>query len=418
MNQAENEGTFPCRVGQFSPEFQLACACCRVSPTPEDNAKIKRLLGQVDVQRFLELVISRHRIAPLVHDKLSRIDAGHLPAGLLEPLSAAVRANTIKALRAARTLLRINQWFAQASINWLPFKGITLAQRYYGEIKFRHVNDQDIWVPVHKLEEARAVLGEHGFNWLSAMTNWDLAERGPRHHRFLINYYFEEQHRSAEDGRIELHWRLTENQHLFRLSPQQMLARRDRLRLGGADLPVMNSVDLLLYLCEHGGRHCWYRLKWLADLPQVLESQAWDWPAVLTQADQVGCRRSLLLGLSLARDLFAWKPAPEVEAAWRSMDSLRMLQSTVRAGLEAPGSWWEHSDAGPDRWIWRQQLARVALMSSWRAAVTQGLRFAMSPNDMRIGALPDRLLPLYILLRPILFAWRRWLAWRHRPQPH
>lgn len=395
-------------VGQFSPEFQLACLCCRVGNIERDQAQIARLLPLIDVPAFVDLVITRHRIGPLVHARLQQVDATLLPPGLMAPLAAEARRNAIKAMQAQRTLLLFERWFGEARIPWLAFKGCTTGLRYYGDAGLRHVNDHDVWVPAEHLAGARAVLSAHGLRWDPAETCWDLAQRGPRHRRFLMRHQFEESHRSAEHGKVELHWQLTDNPHLFRLQPEDLLQGGDRLATGGGTLPVMNDVDLLLYLCEHGGRHCWYRLKWLADLPQLLHHRAWDWPVVLQRAEAAGCTRSLLLGLALARDLFGW-PVP-AELAQRLHPSLaqRMLCSTVAMGLAAPANWWSEPHALPLRWHARWTLNRLLLLSHWRAGVDVLWRISLNPQDLRVLALPDRLFGLYRLLRPLLRGVRLW----------
>ena len=219
----------PCHVSQFSTEFQLACLCCRATLTESDGIEIKRLLAVVDVPAFLELVIARHRIGPLAHAALKQLPAQTLPPGVMGPLSESTRDNAIKALRSKRTHIMLARWFADAGIDWLPFKGITVAQRYYGDFAARQVNDLDIWVPPSRLLQARALLASHGYRLDVAARHWDLAARGPRHLAYLTRYYFEEQHYSAEFGPLELHWQLTGNSGQFNLAPEGILSRADPL---------------------------------------------------------------------------------------------------------------------------------------------------------------------------------------------
>lgn len=398
----------PCHLSLFPPEFQLACVCCRPSPTAADYVEMRRLLGIVDVPTFVGLVVSRHRIGPLVYAALKRLPAEVLPPGLMAPLAGEARSNSVKALRAVRTHVLLDRWFRAAGIDWLPFKGSTLALRYYGDISLRQVNDQDVWVPIDKLEQAREVLAGHGYCWDPRETCWDLAQRGPRHRKFLLRYFWEEQQLSEEHGRIELHWQLTDNLPMFRLQPAQLLSDADQLPLGGSSLRVMNSSDLLLYLCEHGSRHCWTRLKWLADLPRLLERQSWDWPRLLERARESGCLSALLIGLSLARDLFGWTPPRELE---RPMDSLRfstVFLGLVRTGLLAPASWWAQSGQTPEWWLLRVALSRLLLQQDWRARLDSLWRLSVSPHDLRLFALPERLFFLYQPLRPLLLVMRRW----------
>lgn len=398
----------PCHLSRFSPEFQLACACCRVAPTAGDWVEIKRLLAMVDVPAFVSLVVTRHRIGSIVHSVLGQLPAPDLPANLMEPLTAAARHNAVKALQAQRTHIMLARWFAQAGIDWLPFKGLTVAQRYYGDLALRQVNDIDVWVPKSKLMQARSILEARGFRLDVAARHWDLAQRGPRHLDYLLRYYFEEQHYSREFGALELHWQVTGNSAQFSLAPETLLDRAETIQVGGVPMRVMSDVDLLLYLCEHGGRHGWYRLKWLADLPRLLAHRPWDWQQVFARARQAGSVRTLLLGLELCRDLFGWVP-PEYVA--RELGSMRLLPAvcrTVRSALLAPNSIYEANAHLPFSWRLSDSARALMLSGSWRTVTAHLWRRSLSPKDLRVLAVPDRWFGLYYLLRPLLFVVRQW----------
>lgn len=392
---------------ELSAEFQLACLCCCATPGPEEWQEIRTLLAQVDVVAFAQLVIVRHRIAPLVHACLRKLPPDQVPPTLMAVLSEEVRGNALKALRALRLHAVLAQDFKTAGIVWMPFKGNSVAHRFYGDVSLRQVNDLDVWVPLHQLEAARAVLLARGFHPDPEHCDQDLAERGPNHQTYLRWYLIEEEYVSPALGKIDLHWGFTENPHVFALTGEGLLARAETLQMGGAVVPIMSPIDTLLYLCEHGGRHGWYRLKWLADLPQVLRSQAWDWKDVLTQADAAGCRRSLMLGLLLCSTLFRW-PMPEQlreslagsrRAAWQCRVVLHCLN--------APGTWWRDISAIPMRWRIRRAVYRALFHPSWPAWLHHARRLTLAPADLRVVRLPDRWFFMYRLLRPLLFAARK-----------
>ena len=397
----------PCHLGRFSPEFQLACLCCRVEPTAEDRAVIRRLLGVIDVAAFCELAVARHRIGSLVHAALCKLPASDLPPGLMAPLSEAARLNAVKVLQAMRTHIMLTRWFAEAGVDWLPFKGITLAVRYYGDSSARHVNDMDIWVPADRLDRARTTLREHGFRELGTHIHGDLAARGKRHAAYLAAYYHEEQQYNPEFGNLELHWRLADDPFQFRLAPEQILANSEMIKIGSASLRVMSDPDLLLYLCDHGARHGWSRLKWLADLPRVLAGRAWDWPQVLGRARRLGCYQSLVLGLALSRDLFGWSPPAEVSTAIARSRRLTLAMRLMRHSWDAPAP----TNAVPFAQVAKQVLRELALnallTSSPRSVLYQLWRYLLSPNDLRVLRLPDRWFGLYYLMRPALILARR-----------
>jgi hypothetical protein len=353
------------------------------------------------------LVVTRHRIGSLVHTVLRGLPAQDLPPRLMAPLSEAAKLNAVRVMQATRTHILLARWFAEAGVDWLPFKGITLAVRYYVDSSTRHANDLDIWVPADRLDRARAVLRDHGFREQDADTHGDLAARGKKHAAYLAAFYHEEQQFSPEFGALELHWRLADDPFQFRLAPEQVLANADRIQISGASVPVMCDVDLLLYLCGHGARHGWSRLKWLADLPRLLASRVWDWPQVLDRARHLGCHPSLLLGLALCRDLFGWQPSAEVATALVRSRRLPLALRLIRRTWDAPvpGTVLPLTHVAPR--MLRESAFNALLTSNPRSVVYHSWRYLLSPNDLALLRLPDRWFSLYYLLRPALIIARR-----------
>lgn len=383
--------------------LQLACRCCADAA----DAELLPLLAQVDVPAFLRMVIERHRIGPLVASRLRRLPGDAVPAALRAGLDAELQQNRLRMLKTTRSHLLLDRAFADAGVPWLPFKGLTLARRYYRDPADRQVNDLDLWVPVARLDAARAALATLGFRFDPSSAHWDLAERGPRHRAFLQRWTVEETHLSAEHGGVDLHWQLSDNPALFRLSGEALLAGQQRIEIAGRPLPVMRHADLLLYLCEHGGKHGWFRLKWLADLPRVLDHQPLDWPALFVRARALGCERSLQLGLALAERLFGWVAPPEVRARTRHFRYRRILLWLVETLLRDPAEGLRQHATMPRRLMLLTAATRL-LLADHGAALRHGLwRLSLSPQDLRLLPLPDRALPLYRLLRPFLMIWRR-----------
>ena len=396
-------GSVDSRAAPQAPAFQLACLCCGSAP----DVQLLPLLARIEVPAFLHLVSVRHRIGPLVATRLRSLPADAVPMALRSGLEAELQRNRLRNLKTTRSHLLIDRWFAEAGIPWLPFKGLTLASRYYRDPAERQVNDLDLWVPPEQLDAARAVLAREGFHFDPASAHWDLAARGARHRAFLSRWTVEETHLSREHGGIDLHWQLSDNPALFRLSAEDLLAGRETVTVAGQPLPSMRHEDLLLYLCEHGGKHGWFRLKWLADLPRVLDHRALDWPALFARARALGCERSLQLGLALSEQLFGWQPPAEAAARIARFRYRRALLWIVGKLLRDPAEGLQQHATMSRRLMLLTAAARL-LMSGHGAALRHGLwRLSLSPQDLRLLPLPDRLLPLYRLLRPLLVLWRR-----------
>lgn len=372
-----------------------------------DKGEIQRLLLLIDVSNFLELVTTRHRVGSIVHAALSKLPLQVVPPGLMEPLANAFRINAVRALQAQRVHVLLARWFAAAAIEWFPFKGTTLALRYYQDPSTRHVNDLDIWVGPGSLALACTVLIDNGFRENEASIHTDLAARGKRHAAYVASYFHEEQYLSAEFGSLELHWRLADNPYQFKINPASLLAKAETIQIGDAKISVMNDVDLLLYLCDHGARHGWSRLKWLADLPRVLNSSTWDWSAVLNQARQAGCRQSLILGLALCRDLFGWHPPAVIGSEMARSFRLPAALGLMRQSWAAPAATKAQPMAQVAALVLREMTMSILLANGLRAVGYQIKRYLLSPNDLLFMKVPDRWFGLYYWVRPLTVAARR-----------
>lgn len=391
----------------LSPELQLICLCCRTALGDPDREAILVLLGQVDADTFAALAIERHRVGPLVYEALKSMGPQILAGARGDLFAAAARANALPTLRAQRAHVMLDTWLADAGIDSMPFKGLTVAQRFYPRPECRHVLDLDVWVPPAQLDRARQVLLSKGFHLLAGEPHQALLRRGPRHRAFLASYYHEEQYTHAELGKVELHWKLSGNQAQFGITPEQMRARGQEMRFGRRTVRVMDDVDLLLYLCEHGSRHGWGRLKWLVDLPRILNSREWDWTEVFSKAAGAGCLKTLALGLVLSRDLLGWQPPEAVARELGALRGLRLAACGMRYYLRL------RDDVGAPTlrehivFVFMQSAKTVLLSTSLMSTLQHLRRYALSPDDLHLIRLPDSLFSVYYLLRPLLFVTRR-----------
>jgi hypothetical protein len=72
----------------------------------------------------------------------------------------------------------------------------------------------------------------------------------------------------------------------------------------GTDVCTFPPEELLLFLCAHGAKHGWRRLEWICGVAELLRVRPQlDWDQVFKLAEQLGSRRMLFVGLSLATNL-------------------------------------------------------------------------------------------------------------------
>lgn len=195
---------------------------------------------------------------------------------------------------------------------------------------------------------------------------------------------------------LELHWRAFANPHEFRTGTW---------RAGPATCDSgLGNEALLIYLCLHGSKHGWMRLKWLFDLPNVIERLPPDWPRLWQLARELHAEKAVQQGLMLATWLCNLTLPAAALAGFRYRFSPHHWQHIARC-LQCS----EHQLQYPDaRQILRHTRYRLGMQTSLRNAVWQaGALLYPDYRDYRILPLPATLAWLYLPLRPLLWLYRK-----------
>jgi len=367
-------------------EHALLLACARLSLSPDEAAGVRRMAIEVDWPTLFALA-RRHRVIPFLHRHLK--DAP-LPPRAAAELRALHREGVHRGLRMAAELRRLMDALAAAGIDALAYKGPALAMQAYGELGMRSFVDLDLLVRPGDVPRAMEVLSEEGYapglalspaqeRWFRRMDgDYPLVHRGTR----LL---------------LELHARASSERFCMPISTDTLIGRSTMVPLGGGKVRTLGDDDLLLVLCVHGAKHRWKRLEWLAALAELLRAGRGDAGAALRLASSVRARRTLLLGLSLARRLL---DAPLPDGVLREIEAdagLAALAAEAEARLFAE----EPGDGGGDTAANLRFNLRARDGAADRARYAARWLFAPTPEDWRWAPLPDALFPLYRLLRPV-----------------
>jgi hypothetical protein len=174
------------------------------------------------------------------------------------------------------------------------------------------------------------------------------------------------------------------------------MRRAATVPLGGGEVRTLGDDDLLVVLAAHGAKHRWKRLEWVAALAELLRAGRGDPGAALRLATRERARRTLLLGLALARRLL---DAPLSQEIAREIDADAGLAALV-AGAEARlfGAEGDDGEETPANLLYNLRARDGAVD---RARYAARWLFAPSPEDWRWARLPDALFPLYRVLRPV-----------------
>jgi hypothetical protein len=179
---------------------------------------------------------------------------------------------------------------------------------------------------------------------------------------------------------------------------------RDVAISGSLALPTLAEDDLFLYLCVHGASHCWFRLKWIADiaaltaaLPDVRLER------LLATAKERKIARPFAQAMMLSLSLFGSRIPPSLAEDRALYRTGRRLATVARISITRGGGSVEPRElflAHP----WNK-LSEY-LLGGWRHAVAQARCSLVSEKDWALLPLPAYLSFLYPLIRFPLWIWR------------
>lgn len=380
-------------------EFALAALCCRW-PLPNNGSTIiwDAAKDVTSWDRFL-VVAQRHRILGIVAAALDS-------AGVVLPLPAAqnldarlkrVRQNRLK--HAAETV-RLQSLLTAAGIHVIILKGAALEQLAYGPLAVKQTRDIDLLVPPVQAEAALQIIENAGYALSSPGIKLNDTQR-----RALIRRGREiELFDPSKNLHVELQWQVADNPLLLRgitaLSPTQSVALSETVALRS-----LSPDDLFAYLCVHGARHSWRRLKWLADLNAFIGSTGMDIERMYRHAQKVGAGLCAAQGLLLCERLLGLKLPVGLA---KELETNRRHQKLVAIAMRATAATGIASDQDPG-------VSGVIRELRNRFLLGQGLRFYLAEYRLAlVGSadivrlpLPRPLHFIYPLVRLPLWLWRR-----------
>ena len=357
-----------------SPEFQLACACAATPAAPD---RVREIAAGVDWGLFAKIV-ARHRIDGLAQRALDE-------AGLAVPeqVRSRARSTALAALKLTAECWRLQEAFDAGGIALTFLKGPVLARLAYGDVGIRHSKDIDLFVGRGDVEAAWALLEELGYTRVTPPK----ALAGDALATFLQLSKDSTFVHGARGVEVELHWRLTSSLEVAALAG----AERQRVDMGGVSLTTFSDEALFIYLCVHGSSHGWMRLKWLADIPALMQRAPDAWRAAQGTAAEAPVEAALrlaseLLGAPLPGDM-------PVSPGWR----VQALMAVSRRSLSAGGGHVE-----PHRLAWGrlgEPLSELLMLRSPSAFARHLWRMSVPAEDVVLIRLPRGLVGLYPLLR-------------------
>ncbi len=367
-----------------TPEEEVLFLCARLTLTPGEASRLRVVAaGPLDGEALLALA-RRHGLIGFLHRHLAGVA---LPGGLEAELAEAHRHNVHRALRLSRELRRLAEALEARGIRSLAYKGPAQAVQVYGDLALRYFADLDLLVLPADMPAAGRVLRECGYDPHLKLTpgREALFNRVDGDRAYL--------HRTT-GVLVELHARVSSLRFAMPVETEALLGSAVGVRVGGAEVRAPGPDDLLLVLCIHGAKHRWKRLEWLVAVAELARSGGAHPARCLEHAAALGARRTVLLGLALARRLLALPLPPALAAAVGREPGLDALCDEAEARIRGPEP--EEETAANLRFNLAARDSRAdQLRYAWRWATIPG------PEDWAWLSLPDRLLAAYRVVRPL-----------------
>jgi hypothetical protein len=372
-------------------ERTVLLLCARTSLDAAQAARLRDLLRQPLEWARAVSAADRHGLLPLLYTHLKAHAADLTPAPWLDFLEQRFHENHRNAMYLAGILVKVLALFESEGIAAIPYKGPVLAQELYGNLALRPFGDLDILLRHRDIPRAASLLTARGFVPEPGSAVPAGQDSSPETLDAAGQFGF-----LADDGAalVELHSELTLRHFPRSPDPERFLANPATVNVAGRSIPTLRPAALLLFLCVHGAKDFWGRVKWISDIAEFLRvHQTLDWADVRAQARSLGCERMLNLGLILARDLLGCALPEPLQLACEADREAGRLAARLAQGL---------FDETDSMTAFGRFLFRVRMHPRRWQGLGYALRLTVTPaeEDRALTALPRSFAPAYALLRP------------------
>ncbi len=281
----------------------LRMLACLLSTDLTAATNLVPAMNQTDWDAFARLAVERHRLGPLVLDRLSIIDP---PAEILNLLEGAAQQNAVNVLHQVSAVRAIRKTFENDKVPFAVLKGWPLSEELFANGSSRHARDIDLLIDPSQLRGASNAL--QGLGFLPTQEHaWHHTLIG---HPSLLDELNNLSFSDPETGvMVELHWRC--NQFKGWPEPFEGLGHIGEHNSSIGTISVPCEQQNLIYLSIHGSLHRWSRLKWLYDVAKLAERRGHDQlEQDMVVADNKKAGRPFALGLFLANQVFG-TPCPK-----------------------------------------------------------------------------------------------------------
>ncbi|MFJ7934426.1 nucleotidyltransferase family protein [Sporosarcina sp. NPDC096371] len=389
-------------VSLMPKELKLLIQIMQMNEPGYLGSLTKGLFTGIDWELFLQLA-RHHRIYPLIYPKLSKMEVGEIPSQVLHTLGREYKENTFQMLNLSGEMERISKLFNENGIRSIFLKGPVIADAIFGDISLRTSKDLDVLIPKSDVEKTEELLLSCGYEKEGDHATFKM-EMWRSHH---VSYYH-----TQKRIQIEIHWRFY-TPPAKEPSFDELWIRKRLSTLTSSAVYFLGEEDLFLYLVGHGAKHGWFRLRWLADIDQIIRNESYP---VLVKNERHLVGQALILASQLLKTKIPEELVPLTTEKRSRKLARSALHYLVKMGhIEIK----QLSKAVLTNY---EKFSLILLVSYLKISflyyhysvktniqkfIYVILLFYPSSVDIKTLSLPKSLYFLYFPLRPFLWVWRK-----------
>ena len=342
----------------------------------------------------------QYKLRPMMAAALREAGWPNVPPDIRVEVESAERQCARKAIWQLKLLAALTTAAEQRTIRVIALKGVTLSLYLYGDPFIREAFDLDLLVHPDDSARFEEVLQAQGCAPLSQGTPLTLRQMA-----ILQQVHHDKKFRHAESGLVvESHHLLDRNLHLIGTNFGALWQARAQVPLADGSVAILGGEDLLHSLGIHASHHGWERWKWIADLAALYRrTNDADLSRQRERAAREGNQNlfdSWLLLTSAVTGMAL--PQMALNQAARNKRARALAQGAFRLSSR------EHTPGtiADRRNMLRQAAYRFGLKRSPRYIAFELVCLFHRDGDWYALRLPDRLIWVYYLVRPISIVWR------------
>lgn len=333
----------------YSSEMKLLHQAVRLDDEASALIETRRIVSNETIDwDNLFLRADLHQIKPQVSIMLSKLYLESVPASAMKRFKEAHRENIYQQLRNATEYFRVKERLDKEGIVAVPFKGMWIANDFYGSLGDRESSDIDLFIDKNDLGKIRLIMTDLGFTVQDTLTKlteeYILGE--------LAEYNFNNYSGEERISHFEYHYRMGLRSYHMDISMDDLKSQIIDGKIQNRSLKVLTpAANLLLVIMHHGGKDQYMKLKDILDIALIIRKHKdVDWEWLLKKAEKFKVKKLVFLGIRLASEITGIMVPPEISEQVSNASLAGLIKSRLRR-IDAPEENWYTSGDELKGWL-------------------------------------------------------------------